>query len=58
MSAPTADGRAAAIVCSEEFVKKHNLQVNYLHIVLSTHVCIYVHMCMHVYMYVFLYYNA
>ena len=27
MSAPTADGGAAAIVCSEEFVSKHNLQV-------------------------------
>ena len=27
MSAPTADGGAAAIVCSEEFMRKHNLQV-------------------------------
>ena len=27
MSAPTADGGAAAVVCSEEFVKRHNLQV-------------------------------
>lgn len=30
MSAPTADGGAAAIVCSEEFVNRHNLQVKYL----------------------------
>ena len=29
MSAPTADGGAAAIVCSEDFVNKHNLQVKY-----------------------------
>jgi len=27
MSAPTADGGAAAVVCSEEFVNTHNLQV-------------------------------
>ena len=27
MSAPTADGGAAAVVCSEEFMRKHNLQV-------------------------------
>ena len=27
MSAPTADGSAAAIVCSEEFMRKHKLQV-------------------------------
>lgn len=26
MTAATADGSAAAIVCSEEFVKRHNLQ--------------------------------
>ncbi|KAL3870088.1 hypothetical protein ACJMK2_042701 [Sinanodonta woodiana] len=26
MSAPTADGSAAAIVCSEDFMKRHNLQ--------------------------------
>ena len=26
MSAPVADGGAAAIVCSEEFLRKHNLQ--------------------------------
>jgi len=33
MSAPTADGGAAAVVCSEEFVKRHNLQVHtYVHI--------------------------
>jgi len=32
MSAPTADGGAAAVVCSEEFVKRHNLQVcTYVH---------------------------
>ena len=30
MSAPTADGGAAAIVCSEQFVNRHNLQVRYL----------------------------
>lgn len=29
MSAPVADGGAAAIVCSEEFVLKHNLQNRY-----------------------------
>jgi len=28
MSAPTADGGAAAVVCSEEFLKRHNLQVH------------------------------
>lgn len=27
MSAPTGDGGAAAIVCSEQFMKEHNLQV-------------------------------
>ena len=28
MSAPTGDGGAAAVLCSEEFVRKHNLQVS------------------------------
>lgn len=27
MAAPTGDGGAAAILCSEQFMKKHNLQV-------------------------------
>ena len=27
MAAPTGDGGAAAILCNEEFVKKHNLEV-------------------------------
>lgn len=30
MSAPVADGGAAAIVCSEEFMLKHNLQNRYI----------------------------
>lgn len=30
MSAPTGDGGAAVVLCSEEFLLKHNLQVFYL----------------------------
>ncbi|ESP05633.1 hypothetical protein LOTGIDRAFT_208622 [Lottia gigantea] len=33
MSAPTADGSAAAIVCSEEFVRKHGLEGNAVEII-------------------------
>ena len=39
MSAPTADGGAAAVVCSEEFVNKHNLQVKYMCVILN--MCVY-----------------
>ena len=28
MSAPTGDGGAAAVVCSEEFIRRHSLQVD------------------------------
>ena len=28
MSAPTGDGGAAAVVCSEEFVRRHKLEVS------------------------------
>ena len=47
MSAPTADGGAAAIVCSEEFVNKHNLQVKH---VLLTHMCVHI-----IYIYIYTY---
>ena len=33
MSAPTGDGGAAAVLCSEEFVRKHHLEVRVLKIV-------------------------
>ena len=35
MSAPTGDGGAAAVLCSEEFVKKHNLQVGTMAVMVS-----------------------
>lgn len=39
MSAPNADGETAAIVCSEQFVNRHNLQVTSKYVfVLSLHV--------------------
>ncbi len=34
MTAPTGDGGAAAVLCSEEFVRKHHLEVR-VHVVLK-----------------------